>query len=68
MYSDKWKEIWKKGKEKRFNLGAKRKIVEDEHRERERKKEWNKGNRGVIRYKRVHVAEAEREIKRGPAW
>ena len=38
MYSDKWKEIWKKGKEKRFNLGAKRKIVEDEHREREKKR------------------------------
>ena len=35
MYSDKWKEIWKKGKEKRFNLGAKRKIVEDEYKDQD---------------------------------
>lgn len=32
-----------------------------------KKKEWDNRKGGVIRYKRVHVAEAEREIKRGPA-
>ena len=30
-----WKEISKKGKEKKFNLRAKRKIVEDEHKDRD---------------------------------